>query len=76
MLYSTYLFRRGDTFYYRAKVPIELKNQLKRREIWISLRTSDRNKAELRLAQRPMHSNIELMTVCAKGYRRRHGEDL
>lgn len=23
-----------------------------------------------------MHSNIELMTVCAKGYRRRHGEDL
>jgi len=51
MLYPTYLFRRGDTFYYRAKVPTDLKNQLKRGEIWISLRTSDRHKAALRLAE-------------------------
>jgi integrase len=51
MLYPTYLFRRGDTFYYRAKVPTDLKHQLKRGEIWISLRTSDRHKAELRLAE-------------------------
>ena len=49
MLYPTYLFRRGDTFYYRAKVPTDLKNQLKRHEVWISLRTADRHKAELRL---------------------------
>ena len=51
MLYPTYLLRRGDTFYYRAKVPTDLKNQLKRHEVWISLRTSDRHKAELRLAE-------------------------
>ena len=47
MLYPTHLFRRGDIFYYRAKVPIDLKHQLKRREIWISLKTSDRLMAEL-----------------------------
>ena len=51
MLYPTYLFRRGDTFYYRAKVPTDLKNQVNRHEVWISLRTSDRQKAELRLAE-------------------------
>jgi hypothetical protein len=51
MLYPTYLFRRGDTFYYRAKVPTDLKNQVNRHEVWISLRTSDRHKAELRLAE-------------------------
>ena len=51
MLYPTYLFRRGDTFYYRAKVPKDLKDQVNRREVWISLRTSDRLKAELRLAE-------------------------
>ena len=51
MLYPTYLFRRGDTFYYRAKVPKDLKDQVKRHEVWISLRTSDRHKAELRLAE-------------------------
>ena len=51
MLYPTYLFRRGDTFYYRAKVPTDLKDQVNRHEVWISLRTSDRQKAELRLAE-------------------------
>jgi len=51
MLYPTYLFRRGDTFYYRAKVPTDLKNQVNRHEVWISLRTSDCKKAELRLAE-------------------------
>jgi integrase len=51
MLYPTYLFRRGDTFYYRAKVPTDLKDQVNRNEVWISLRTSDRQKAELRLAE-------------------------
>ena len=51
MLYPTHLFRRGDTFYYRAKVPSDLREHLKRQEIWISLRTSDRPKAELRLAE-------------------------
>jgi integrase len=51
MLYPTHLFRRGDTFYYRAKVPTDLKDQVNRHEVWISLRTSDRQKAELRLAE-------------------------
>ena len=51
MLYPTHLFRRGDIFYYRAKVPTDLREHLKRREIWISLKTSDRPKADLRLAE-------------------------
>jgi hypothetical protein len=51
MLYPTYLFRRGDTFYYRAKVPTDLKDQVNRHKVWISLRTSDRQKAELQLAE-------------------------
>ena len=50
MRFPTYLIRRGGVFYYRAKVPSDLLHQLNRREVWISLRTSDRKSAELRLA--------------------------
>lgn len=50
MRFPTYLFRRGGVFYYRAKVPVDLIDQVKRREVWLSLRTSDRKRAELRLA--------------------------
>ena len=50
MRFPTYLIRRGGVFYYRAKVPVDLHHQLNRREVWISLRTSDRKSAELRLA--------------------------
>ena len=50
MRFPTYLVRRGGVFYYRAKVPVDLIDQVKRREVWLSLRTSDRKSAELRLA--------------------------
>ncbi len=50
MRFPTYLVRRGGVFYYRAKVPSDLIDQVKRREVWLSLRTSDRKSAELRLA--------------------------
>ena len=50
MQFPTYLVRRGGVFYYRAKVPVDLIDQVKRREVWLSLRTSDRKSAELRLA--------------------------
>jgi len=50
MRFPTHLIRRGSVFYYRAKVPSDLLNQIKRREVWISLKTSDRKCAELRLA--------------------------
>ena len=50
MRFPTYLIRRGGVFYYRAKVPADLHHQLQRREVWISLRTSDRKSAELKLA--------------------------
>ena len=46
----TYLVKRGDTFYYRAKVPFDLVDRLQKREVWISLRTTDRRNAERRLA--------------------------
>jgi integrase len=46
----TYLVKRGDTFYYRAKVPFDLVDRLQRREVWVSLRTTDRRNAERRLA--------------------------
>lgn len=49
MQFPTYLFRRGGVFYYRAKVPLDLIDQVKRLEVWLSLRTSDRKIAELRL---------------------------
>lgn len=50
MRFPTYLIRRGGVFYYRAKVPADLIDKVKRREVWLSLRTSDRKSAELRLA--------------------------
>lgn len=50
MRFPTYLFRRGGVFYYRAKVPSDLISQVNRREVWISLKTSDRKCAELKLA--------------------------
>jgi integrase len=51
MRFPTYLLRRGGVFYYRAKVPVDLIEQVKRHEIWVSLRTSDRKTAEMRLAE-------------------------
>lgn len=41
-----WLFRRGDTFYLRAKVPVDLRAKLGRAEIKVSLRTRDRKHAE------------------------------
>lgn len=55
MRFPTYLVRRGGVFYYRAKVPIDLIDQVKRREVWLSLRTSDRKSAEMRLADTHVH---------------------
>lgn len=55
MRFPTYLVRRGGVFYYRAKVPADLIDQVKRREVWLSLRTSDRKSAELRLADTHVH---------------------
>ena len=49
MRFPTYLVRRGGVFYYRAKVPADLIDHVKRLEVWLSLRTSDRKSAELRL---------------------------
>lgn len=51
MQFPTYLFRRGGVFYYRAKVPLDLIDHVKRLEVWLSLRTSDRKIAELRLVE-------------------------
>jgi hypothetical protein len=50
MRLPTSLFRRGGVFYYRAKVPSDLLILVGRREVWISLKTSDRQCAELLLA--------------------------
>ena len=51
MRFPTYLFKRGGVFYYRAKVPVDLFDQVKRHEVWLSLKTADRKTAELRLAE-------------------------
>lgn len=39
------LFKRGNRWYIRVQVPIHMQSALKRKEKWVSLRTSDRNKA-------------------------------
>ncbi len=42
----TRLFRRGAIYYFRAKVPEELRHQLKKKEIRYSLKTADFKKAK------------------------------
>jgi len=45
------LIRRGGTFYYRARIPADLQPKYAKHEVWISLKTSNRHDAELKLAQ-------------------------
>lgn len=43
------IFRRGNRWYVRVQVPIKMQHRLKKKEYWVSLRTSDRAMA-LRVA--------------------------
>jgi integrase len=51
MRFTTHLIRRGGTFYYRARIPADLQPKYAKHEVWISLKTSNRHDAELKLAQ-------------------------
>ena len=46
----TYLSRRGSTFYFRVRVPIDLQSHVRRGELWRSLRTSSPDIARSRAA--------------------------
>lgn len=50
MRHTPNLIRRSGIFYYRARVPSDLKDQYQRAEFWVSLKTSVRQEAELKLA--------------------------
>jgi len=51
MRFTTHLIRRDGTFYYRARIPADLQPKYGKHEVWISLKTSNRHDAELKLAQ-------------------------
>ncbi|MGA7799370.1 MAG: DUF6538 domain-containing protein [Gammaproteobacteria bacterium] len=50
MSQQTHLFKRNSTYYFRAKVPIDLQRHLGKREEKCSLKTKDRREAR-RLAR-------------------------
>ena len=51
MQLQTNLVRRQSRFYFRSRVPSDLKSHYKKNEILISLKTSDRRLAEYELAK-------------------------
>ncbi|WP_319241866.1 DUF6538 domain-containing protein [uncultured Propionivibrio sp.] len=57
----TNLVRRGATYYYRGRVPRDLVDHYRRREFFVSLKTSDRQQAEHALA----HLSIQISAFCA-----------
>ncbi len=48
MYCQTHLHRRNSTYYFRAKVPLDLQDLYRRREIKFSLKTRDKREAILR----------------------------
>ena len=50
MRHTANLIRRSGVYYYRSRVPNDLIDQYQRKEIWLSLKTSVRHEAELKLA--------------------------
>lgn len=48
MAVLTNVFRRGGVFYFRASVPLALRQSLGRKELWKSLRTREPGQAKLR----------------------------
>ena len=66
MRLQTNLVRRGSRFYYRGRVPEDLKQHYGRAEILISLQTADRRKADHALAQikaKPTDSTISAPSI-------------
>lgn len=45
MIYQTKLAKRGNTYYFRAKVPVDLIDHFGKKEIKISLKTTDKGEA-------------------------------
>ena len=50
MRHTPKLTRRSGIYYFRARVPSDLKDQYQRAEFWVSLKTSVRQEAELKFA--------------------------
>ena len=62
MKLQTNLVLRGTKYYYRGRVPQDLRNHFNKTEILISLRTSDRQQANLALSQ----VKVELLSSFAE----------
>ena len=62
MRFQTNLVRRGTQFYYRGRVPADLKDHYGKTEIFLSLRTADKQKADFALIQ----LKFQLFTEYAK----------
>ena len=62
MRFQTNLVRRGTHFYYRGRVPADLKDHYGKTEIFVSLKTADKQKADFALIQ----LKFQLFTEYAK----------
>ena len=69
---QTHLLRRGSTYYFRAKVPVDLQPDLGKREEKYSLKTKDPAEAK-RLAHR---ASVEFDEKCERIRAELEGRDL
>jgi integrase len=63
---QTNLVKRGNMFYYRARVPADLVPVLKRTERWLSLQTRDEAEAKRRIRAKQVELDHEYETLRAR----------
>lgn len=68
MQLQTNLVRRGSKFYFRGRIPEDLKSHYKKNEIFISLKTSDKRIADYELAKFKANLYAEFSQLRGDGF--------